>query len=96
MSAGGGSQPKPLGFERVHGPQPPTADLIFIHGLDGHRKNTWKSKDTVWLEWLKDHFPDASVSTYGYDAKIFSTPKLDPNLFLSELSEHRGSVHILF
>jgi hypothetical protein len=91
-----GSQPKPLGFKRVHESQSPIADLIFIHGLDGHRENTWKSKDTLWLEWLKDHLPDARVSTYGYNAKIFSAPKFDPATFLLELSKYRGSVRILF
>jgi len=58
-----------LGFSIVHRPQSPTADLKFIHGLDGHRRDTWTNKSReFWLPWLESRLRDVRIWTYGYDA----------------------------
>ncbi len=44
--------------------------IIAIHGLDGHRENSWTADNGVL--WLRDLLPDeitpARILTYGYDA----------------------------
>ena len=64
-----------LGFRIVHRPESPTADLIFIHGLNGHRSITWTNRSgEFWLPWLGKHLPDVRVWTYGYEAdQIFDS-----------------------
>ena len=44
--------------------------IVAIHGLDGHRENTWTKRDRIlWLrDWLRSDLPNARVLTYGYDA----------------------------
>jgi hypothetical protein len=86
-----------LGFWNVHQPQSPTADLIFIHGLDGHRRATWTNKsEEFWLPWLESHLHDVRIWTYGYDiGSILGSLDLHANHFLSDLSSCR-SVRILF
>jgi hypothetical protein len=91
-----------LGFRIVQQPQSPTADLIFIHGLNGHRSTTWTNgSDEFWLEWLDGHLPDVRVWTYGYNANISPSSAsrdalgLHATHFLRELL-HCCSVRILF
>jgi hypothetical protein len=95
-----------LGLNIVHKPESPTADLIFIHGLNGHFRRTWTNgSEGFWLEWLKQYLPDVRVWTYGYNAKMTfgsryalrSRDALEFNvaIFLSELLRCR-SVRILF
>src|SRR5258708_4944861 len=89
-----------IGFSVVHNPQSPSADVIFIHGLNGHRSLTWtNSSHEVWLPWLGKHLPDARVGTYGYNANIIfrSREPLDHRAtqFLLELSRCR-SILLLF
>ena len=44
--------------------------IIAIHGLDGHREETWTTDEEVlWLrDLLPSDLPNARVLTYGYDA----------------------------
>jgi hypothetical protein len=48
----------------------PTVDIVAIHGLDGHREESWKAENGVL--WLKDLLPEkvprARILSYGYDA----------------------------
>ena len=88
-----------IGLSAVHQPQSPSADVIFIHGLNGHRSLTWtNSSHEFWLPWLGEHLPDARVWTYGYNANVIfgSRDPLDHRAseFLSELLRCR-SVRIL-
>ncbi len=88
------------GFLNVHRPQSPTADVIFIHGLDGHRRDTWTNKSKeFWLPWLENHLRDVCIWTYGYDAGSILGSLDDFDLhateFLTGLSSCR-SVCILF
>src|SRR5260370_26490555 len=89
-----------LGFRIVQRPQSPTADLIFIHGLNGHPSITWTDRSgEFWLPWLGKHLPDVRVWTYGYNAGLIfdSRDALDfhATQFLSQLSSCL-SVRILF
>ncbi len=60
-----------LGFRIVKQPQSPTADLIFIHGLNGHRSATWTNgSGELWLPWLGNQLSDVRIWTYGYNADI--------------------------
>ncbi|MGE4383249.1 MAG: esterase/lipase family protein [Arcobacter sp.] len=44
-------------------------DIIFIHGLNGHSKDTWESKNgEFWPYWLGEDFDNVAVWTIGYDA----------------------------
>ena len=45
-------------------------DIVFIHGLDGDRWNTWGDQNAqfYWPKWLSEQNPDVGVWTVGYDA----------------------------
>jgi hypothetical protein len=66
-----------LGLEVVMEPaslQNPVIDIIFVHGLGGSRRGTWKvdPKDTnFWPSWLPnvEGLEQTRVSTFGYDAQ---------------------------
>ncbi|KAG9029304.1 hypothetical protein FS842_004595, partial [Serendipita sp. 407] len=50
--------------------QDPIVDIIAIHGLDGHREQSWTAEDgTMWLrDLLPEDIPNARILSYGYDA----------------------------
>ena len=50
-------------------------DIVFIHGLNGHRKRTWTHENgTFWpRDLLPEVFPSARIYTYGYPSEIFLT-----------------------
>ncbi|KAB5585278.1 hypothetical protein GE09DRAFT_20109 [Coniochaeta sp. 2T2.1] len=74
-----GNQPKcSLGLTTLYIPETPaTADLVFVHGLNGDAQNTW-SRDgdsSFWpREWLpKDEaFREIRIHTFGYSSAIFT------------------------
>ena len=47
-----------------------TASIVAVHGLNGHRLDTWTAANGIC--WLNDssllpaHFPTARIMTYGY------------------------------
>lgn len=46
-------------------------DIVFIHGLNGHRARSWTNNNSdLWPLWLREDLPGARVWTYGYDAGI--------------------------
>ncbi|KAG8779363.1 hypothetical protein FRC16_003451, partial [Serendipita sp. 398] len=61
---------KQLGFLELAAGQDPIVDIVAIHGLDGHREQSWTAEDgTLWLrDLLPTDLPHARVLTYGYDA----------------------------
>ncbi|KAF2654337.1 hypothetical protein K491DRAFT_679804 [Lophiostoma macrostomum CBS 122681] len=76
--------PPPLLDDRDYGPLLLTdenapgveVDIIFLHGLHGHRKDTWTYKDPDGTEcfWPQDllpkDLPNARIYSYGYDADV--------------------------
>ncbi|MBW7876633.1 MAG: hypothetical protein H3C47_11665 [Candidatus Cloacimonetes bacterium] len=52
-------------------------NIIFIHGLGGHYKNTWSSKDSEGLlEWLAADLSNSAVWSLEYDAHQFKSSGL--------------------
>ncbi|KAI0183667.1 hypothetical protein EV127DRAFT_17783 [Xylaria flabelliformis] len=73
-----GRSPSPstsgLGFHIVHQPDYAVLDIIFVHGLGGHSKNTWSwdhDPSFFWPElWLpfEPDIANARIFTFGYNA----------------------------
>ncbi|KAL2423311.1 hypothetical protein ABEF95_006157 [Exophiala dermatitidis] len=70
-----GKQVVQYGLTEVYAAEEPLVDIVFVHGLNGHPRNTWStSKPDVF--WLADLLPAAlrdqrpRILTYGYDATV--------------------------
>jgi len=56
------------------------SSIVAIHGLNGHREQTWTAENNV--NWLRDPkmlpslIPDARIMSWGYDAHTHSTKEL--------------------
>ncbi|KAG8825700.1 hypothetical protein FRC19_010690 [Serendipita sp. 401] len=73
LSSRGKSKPKQRkdhGFIELSAGQDPTIDIIAIHGLDGHREQSWTAEnEKLWLkDFLPNDLPNARILSYGYDA----------------------------
>lgn len=54
-----------------------TKHVIFVHGLDGHAVDTWKSNDeTLWPVWIGEDQKGTCVWSVGYDAKKFGNDSM--------------------
>ena len=64
----------PVGIKELHKPKSAVVDLVFIHGLTGHRENTWTAKGSTSGPWpavlLSEKIPNARILTFGYDALV--------------------------
>lgn len=48
-------------------------DFVFIHGLNGHPKNTWTHSTGFYWPWeLRTHLSHSRVMTFGYNADVNS------------------------
>ncbi|CCA71494.1 hypothetical protein PIIN_05431 [Serendipita indica DSM 11827] len=64
------SKQEQLGFLELSAGVNPIVDIIAIHGINGHRENSWTADNgTMWLrDILGADVPNARILTYGYDA----------------------------
>ena len=47
-------------------------DVVFVHGLNGHRSASWTNQASeLWPLWLRDDLQTTRAWTYGYDASIW-------------------------
>ncbi|KAK4207664.1 hypothetical protein QBC37DRAFT_298226 [Rhypophila decipiens] len=61
----------PYGIKVLYNPSDPIADVIFVHGIKGHREQTWSqgSGGPPWPQTLLPlRMPDIRIMTFGYDA----------------------------
>ncbi|KAG8846889.1 hypothetical protein FRB91_000370 [Serendipita sp. 411] len=87
-----------LGFIEFSVCQDPTIDIVAIHGLDGHREQSWTAEDgTLWLrDLLPNDLPNARILSYGYDADTRSSTQTSTHTifrhaeaFFERLSQRR-------
>ena len=46
-------------------------DVVFVHGLNGHRSKSWTNQASeLWPLWLREDLVGTRAWTYGYDASI--------------------------
>jgi len=64
----------PVGYEILYeGANPIMADIVFVHGLRGHRLNTWTKEGICWP---KDLLPNeralsnVRILSFGYDSRV--------------------------
>ncbi|RSL62874.1 hypothetical protein CEP54_005465 [Fusarium duplospermum] len=56
----------------VSDPEDAVADIVFVHGLKGHRESTWTKYGVFWPKSLLSvDIPKARIWSWGYDADIF-------------------------
>ncbi|GAB1314018.1 Tetratricopeptide-like helical (Fragment) [Madurella fahalii] len=61
------------GIQLLHNQENSIVDIVFVHGLTGHREKTWTAKHAL-LPWpqalLPSKIPSARILTFGYDARV--------------------------
>ena len=70
-----------------------TVDIIFVHGLNGHREKSWTNQASeLWPLWFREDLEGTRAWTYGYDASITigskDSIKLYSIRFLDALVQH--------
>lgn len=72
------------------GEEPVSADIVFVHGLNGNREQTWTVASTFWpQDLLPNDLPHVRVIAWGYNANVLhiSMPSSQNSIF--------GHVHSL-
>ncbi|KXX73750.1 Nephrocystin-3 [Madurella mycetomatis] len=74
-STGAGSTAErfPTGIRLLHEPENSIVDIVFVHGLAGHREKTWTAEHALspWPQaLLPSKIPSARILTFGYDAHV--------------------------
>ncbi|KAH8429488.1 esterase/lipase family protein [Aspergillus melleus] len=55
----------------LYNPNDAIVDIVFIHGLGGHRENTWTKYNVFWPQRiLPEDVPKARIWSWGYDADL--------------------------
>jgi hypothetical protein len=65
--------------------------IVFVHGLNGHRENTWRYEGAAasWPEaLLSQDITNARIMTFGYDATVVNWDE-----FLGKVSSNRIKQH---
>ena len=75
------ANPRPssdYGLASLASPLNPQLDVVFVHGLNGSRCETWtNANNEIWLSWLGDMVPAARIWTYGYNSAAWRKPSKD-------------------
>ncbi|KAI1156145.1 Alpha/Beta hydrolase protein [Nemania diffusa] len=61
------------GIKVLHEPHNAKVDLVFVHGITGHRDHTWsmyRSNEPWPKTILPPRIPEARILTFGYDASV--------------------------
>lgn len=59
------------GLSRWHDSDKAEVDIVFIHGLRGHRENTWSKYGCLWpKELLSKDIPHSRILSFGYDSAV--------------------------
>lgn len=63
------------GIKELAPGQKTDVDIVFVHGLFGHREFTWAGLQNKSILWPRDllptDVPNARILTFGYDAEVF-------------------------
>ncbi|XTI85857.1 hypothetical protein V2W45_1466673 [Cenococcum geophilum] len=74
----------PQGLQVVTEGIDPIVDIIAVHGLNGHRDETWTAGNGV--NWLRDllpqDLPNARIMAWGYDANTYSRSRTSRRLII--------------
>jgi pimeloyl-ACP methyl ester carboxylesterase len=59
------------GLDELYAPENATVDIVFVHGISGHRRDTWTKEGVLWpRDLLPTVVPDARILTFGYEAAV--------------------------
>lgn len=62
------------GIKELASGQKTEVDIVFVHGLFGHRESTWTGLQNKSILWPRDllsaDVPNARILTFGYDADV--------------------------
>jgi len=84
------------------------ADIIYVHGLEGHHRETWHPNDKesdFWPSWIGSDFADCRVWTFGYPSQKshwtdyggqFSLPEYGRNVAAYFQAKRLGNYPIIF
>ncbi|KAH6684640.1 hypothetical protein B0J14DRAFT_573294 [Halenospora varia] len=92
------------GIKIFHDPSDAVVDIVFVHGITGHREHTWSSSkhSRPWPETLlPSKIPEARIFSVGYDAAVLGwRSKISSNRIgdhsknlLAALATHRDGDH---
>ncbi|KAI0436816.1 Alpha/Beta hydrolase protein [Xylaria telfairii] len=61
------------GLIKIHEGKDPQVDIVFLHGLRGHPKDTWTKEGVLWpKELLATDIPASRIFLFGYDTRVVS------------------------
>lgn len=78
------------GLDELYSPEDAKVDIVFVHGLSGHRRATWTKDSILWpQELLPTDIPSARVITFGYEAAVID---LNNEVTQSTMETHAADI----
>lgn len=69
--------------------------IVAVHGLNGHRENTWTANNINWLrDFLPSDIPNARILTWGYDANTHGNSQINTQHLYDHGRELVSSLHL--